>query len=246
MADQQAFVILALQRVGSNMLVSALDSHPEIRCHGELFRRKNVRRIGPLKVLNQVGDDFKDDEARFADPQEFVERVFGLDKDVPFVGFKMMLLQHPEFCKVLIKDSSFKKVLLHRQNILACYSSELIAKVTGQGKALHGMEIKEAKVDFDKDRFLNYWIKRKNLYQKTRESLHKAGQAFIDVEYTSLVNGCGISAVTSFLGAKSDVEPEAKTKKRNPSNVLDRFNNPDDVVSFVAKNKRNYWLQDNP
>ena len=38
-----AFVIFAMPRSGTGFLVSMLDSHPEIICHGEAFNRREIQ-----------------------------------------------------------------------------------------------------------------------------------------------------------------------------------------------------------
>ena len=43
--DYKPFIILSRSRTGSNLLVSLLNSHPQIFCEGEIFGRLGVRSV---------------------------------------------------------------------------------------------------------------------------------------------------------------------------------------------------------
>lgn len=233
-----------MQRTGSNMLVSALNSHPEICCHGELFRRIRRERSllkGALKVLKKIDPAFSDDEQRFTRPAEYIDAVYALSGDSLTKGFKLMLLQHPEYCDTLIDDAAVRKIVLHRDNLLACYSSDRIAKVTGQGAAGRFAKVVTAKVPFKADQFERYIAKRRSAYDQVYRRLDAAGQTYLDVEYLDLVNGKGLSRVRDFLGVSPDHDLEVVTQKRNPSSLLDRFENPDVVDSYLRDHGLEHW-----
>ena len=77
----EKFVIITNQRSGSNLLVSMLDDHPQIKCFGESMRitpqwMKEQGYRGVLEILGKVDKVYKDDRYRFAYPYEFVRTVF--------------------------------------------------------------------------------------------------------------------------------------------------------------------------
>ena len=108
---KEKFVIITNQRSGSNLLVSMLNSHPEIKCFGELMRatprwmkKKGYR--GVLTVLEKVDEAYRSDAHRFAQPGEFIEAVFDtVTNHFKLLGFKIHLKQHPSFLLDLIQNS---------------------------------------------------------------------------------------------------------------------------------------------
>lgn len=226
------------------MAAQGLSSHPSVVCFGELLRRKNKNLAGALKIVHELDPKFKDENYRMANPQEFIDAVYKQKANKPIVGFKLMLQQHFEYLENVITDSKCMKIFLHRQNFLACYSSDRIAKVTGQGIVGRYSEVKKATIPFEENNFRKYWNKNRLLINKTRRLLHQYGQPFLDVEYTSLVRGDGLSAMLRFLGVDASVDLEIHTKKRNPSNLLERFDNPNDVRQFLEANDLGAWMSE--
>ena len=242
----QKFVLLSTPRTGSNMLVSALSSHPEIQCFGELFRRHSKNSTYGLEVLHDIAQRFSGESYRHAHPLEYMSAVFSTAKDVGYVGFKLMLRQHIDVRNALIADGLFRKILLYRENILACFSSECIAKVTGQGVATGRVEIKTAKVEFDPKRFQRYWDRRKQLYTETQSLLEESGQEFYNIDYLTAATEGSLKKLVEFIGADSSVPCVPETRKRNPANILERFNNPDLVAAYLESIDREDWAVEEP
>jgi len=242
----QNFVILSTPRTGSNMLVSAFSSHPEIHCFGELFRRQSKNSSYGLEVLQDISPEFSEENYRHAHAPEYIRAVFSTAKGAGFVGFKLMLRQNIGVRNALILDKQFRKILLYRENILACFSSEKIAKVTGQGVAGRNVEVKTAKVAFDPERFQRYWERRKRLYSETRRLLQESGQDFYEIDYLTATAEASMAALVEFIGADSSVPCLPDTKKRNPANILDRFSDPDKVSAYLGSIDRDDWAYEEP
>ncbi len=240
------FVIIAAQRTGSNMLVSALDNHPKIRCHGELFRRKNLNMKGALKVLRTIPSEFQSEDYRDIHFREYLEAVKGTDGKKPFFGFKLMLNQSETARAGLIENSNVKKVLLFRENLLAVFSSSLIAKATGQGAVVQGKEVIQAKVQFEPKRFEKFRKNHDKRFKEARQKLAgRPGIEWIETEYLKICKLEGIAEVMQFIG----VDPETasitvKTAKRNPSNILDRFTNPEAVLAHLKLIGKGNWVDE--
>ena len=228
------------------MLVSLLDSHPDLACFGELMRptpewmlRKGYR--GALTTLERVDPKWRRDSVRFADPEGFVEEVFADLTDQPVVGFKLMLEQHRRYLLRVLEDPRYKKIVLYRENALAAFSSQKIAKATGQGNARIGMQVKRAKVDFRADEFKRFLKRRQKAYDEIDSALQANGHSYLAAEYLDLVAGRVTDRIMDFLGVDPGLAGGAETIKRNPSNLLDRFNNPRDVRAALDQIGRPEW-----
>ena len=74
---REKFVIVTNRRSGSNLLVSMLNSHPQIKCFRELMRAtprgmKKQGYRGVFRILDKVDDVYKNDRYRFGHPFEFL------------------------------------------------------------------------------------------------------------------------------------------------------------------------------
>jgi hypothetical protein len=105
------FAILCMGRSGSTMLQTMLDSHPDIRCFGELFH---------------AGDTFA--TSHRTDHVAYLEEFLGTDPSMA-VGFKMpwdSLIVYPDIWEVF-RRQRFRVILLTRQNRLDQYLSMKLA-----------------------------------------------------------------------------------------------------------------------
>jgi LPS sulfotransferase NodH len=126
------FVILCLGRVGSELLVSLLDSHPDVRCYGELF-------APPYEAPDE---GFAHSEQN--DPRLYIaELASGRDAaDAAAIGFKLPLSSiqaHPN-AVTLLDDPELRVIRLTRENLLAQQVSGILAFRTGVWKQRTGEE----------------------------------------------------------------------------------------------------------
>ena len=133
------FVIIASARTGSSHLVNVLGGHPEVFCHGNVFAQHMMATFWPKgarPTASEVGA-IKSDlrEIREKDPDAFLERVFSMDFGRAHVGFKIFRGQNDAILEKLIADSSVRKIVLFRRNVLANYSSAMLAKESQIGRA---------------------------------------------------------------------------------------------------------------
>lgn len=243
---QRQFVILTAPRSGSNMLVSVLDSHPDITCFGELMRKTPPNMVndgyrGALKTLEEIHPRFREDEVRLGAPREFIKEVFSKVATGHIVGFKLMLRQHPTLLEQLVDDPSWAKIVLRRDNALAAYSSEKIAKITGQGSVRVGAEVKSAKCPFDRKAFARFVQRRNRQYEHVQKRLKAANVNWLDVEYRELGAQDGLQRILEFLGADPRYAAAPKTVKRNPSDILERFEEPNEVAKYLEENGLIEW-----
>jgi SAM-dependent methyltransferase len=232
------FVVLAMQRTGSNMVVSALRSHPAIHCHGELFRRSDeaTRRLRSVPTFDAR---FHDISFRMEHPEEYLEAVLGIDYGVEFVGFKLLSRQHLGMRDRLAADPRYFKILLRRDNVLARYSSEILTTSIRRGEAKTG-----DRIAFAADKFMAFRRMHDQFYDETYTRLKASGQPFLEISYVDACTTAGLHSIVHAIGADSSVKLHTKTRKRNSSNVLGRFSNPEDVQAYLARNGLEHWREE--
>ena len=130
------FAVLGLQRTGTTLVVSTLNSHPRILSLGELFEDKE-------KIAAKVVPTYKlymkqlDSGPNNAAPQK--ERIFRyLDtvfagKNFDAVGFKLMFNQGRKYPPIsdYLKENRFKIIRVIRKNLLKTCISRFRARQTG-------------------------------------------------------------------------------------------------------------------
>ena len=133
------FIVLSGPRTGSNLLAELLDSHPDVRCFGELFNNEPVI---DYRVHGYDGRNASDIALRARDPAALIaQRVFvSVAGAVEAIGFKFHY-GHPFFyggvVEALSADSNLKIVHLRRTNLLRQYVSQVIAEQTGAWMQRH-------------------------------------------------------------------------------------------------------------
>ncbi|PKQ06457.1 MAG: hypothetical protein CVT72_06565 [Alphaproteobacteria bacterium HGW-Alphaproteobacteria-11] len=229
------------------MVVNALNSHPEIRCHGELMQKGNEDLKGALKVVREIDPVFADEAYRHSNPYQFIDSVFALGSEARFQGFKLMLRDNAALLPAIVEDATYAKVLLYRDNVLAAYSSHKIAQVTGQGIVWRFEEVKTAKVPFDGDEFQKFKLRWDKAFAEARRLLAASGQAFLEIEYREASTDAGRRRILEFIGANPEAEIKVRTKKRSASEILDRFTNPGDAEAWLKANDLLRWkIEDSP
>jgi hypothetical protein len=121
------FVILCMGRTGSTHLQFLLDSHPDVRCFGELF----TGNAGTLDEVFLTSD--------FTDPVEYVAQLTsGLDEQA--VGFKLpmgSIRACPGSLRVL-DDPGLRIIRLTRGNKLSILVSRRLLATTRVPQSTHG------------------------------------------------------------------------------------------------------------
>jgi hypothetical protein len=168
-------------RSGSTLLQTMLDSHPDIRCFGELFI--------PNGPFEQSGEP---SAAAFLD-DEFTHQT------QPVVGFKFpwsSLIPHPEVVEVL-RRQRFRMILLTRRNKLDQYLSLQLAIQNNVWHSYDGIYEQE-RLHIDLDHCME------NLeYFRFGETMLREimrGAPGVEVEYEPIVHQQGLDPVFTLLG----------------------------------------------
>jgi LPS sulfotransferase NodH len=134
------FVVLGTQRSGTTLLITLLDSHPEIFCAGEIFN------TNPTKIHH---DEFSYRNNKNKKIYEFLDYFYKKNNKFKAVGFKLMLDQlklHPDILN-FIKNNNLKIISMERENTLKTYISHLIAKKTNIWAS--GSPVKQVRISID-------------------------------------------------------------------------------------------------
>lgn len=206
-ADFQRFMVLSRSRTGSNMLLSFLNSHPNIHAEGEVFNRLNGRNY--REILSRV----------FADqPPRILAK-----------GFKIFYY-HPlddDSCAIwqdLEALDNLRVIHLKRKNILRTLISRKIA-------GYHDVWVDKATDGNDnvcRRKAVSFSPKElRRGFEQTRQweasgAQRFAGHPLISVYYEDLVRQpeAVFSKITDFLGV-AYVQPKTALKKQNPERLRD-------------------------
>ncbi len=237
------FVILSAPRSGSTHLVNLLCRHPEVACHGEVFGKKRVLFWGAGAERNKpLAEELF--ALRDADAEGFLERIFGLNMGRTHVGFKIFEEHGRQIIDRLIDDVGIKKIFLYRGNILAAYSSSVVAKATGVwGTRQRSMLPEGLRAKFVAKRFLKFHDRRVRFFRDTAGRTLSSGQQFYWLPYEQLNEPLCILNLLGFIGAQPQLNaPGLLEPKRSPTKVSERFENPEEVEAFLRERNLQHWI----
>lgn len=212
------FVLFGAARSGTTLVVSTLNLHPEIVCHGEIFHETAPQRH---LVAGLSEADFSTID-RFSD--RYLEMAFsaGEAEGAAAVGFKMWRQQAPERASQLLADESVDKIIMERTNLLALYSSVMLARKTRVWNVAAGeappKRMAGARIAFDRDEFDAMAADRTALFDGYRA---EARGRVLGITYDGVV-ARGFSEALAFLGV-SDVPLAPAETKLHSSDILERF-----------------------
>jgi LPS sulfotransferase NodH len=203
------FIILGRSRTGSNLLLSYLNSHINVRAEREIFKWLKGRDENELLNKNFAKEPF------------FIRAK----------GFKIFYY-HPydkengEIWKLLSDTKDLHVIHIKRKNILRTLVSKKIAQ---NSKAYTSEEEKktnkvEEKINFDFDELNNLITHTRNL-EKTGDDIF-SGNKMITVYYEDLVENPELyfKTITDFLGLEYK-KPRTSYKKQNPEKLSELLEN---------------------
>lgn len=240
------FCLIATERTGSSFLRQVLQRFPKVACHSELFNS----RPGPDCVHQKYVDltlTAAEMAERDADPLRFLSRVEQQSLErAEMCGFKLMISHQSTVLEHVLSSDEYKVIVISRDNRLAQYSSEVIARKTDIWGVSQGSP--QVQIIFDKADFKKYCEKLSSSYDLVTHRLEDTNRAFY-IKYHQILDERVIEELLSFLGVDSD-RPTcellglASLVKQNTSNILDRFSNPDEVIAAMREMVREDWLQE--
>ena len=237
------FAIIASPRTGSTHLVTMLSRQKDVLCNGEVFHPSKIYLRWPKEHSN-AQDLAELTELRRADPLAFMNRIFETGHGSTHVGFKIFRGQNDEMLENILTDSGIRKIILYRRNVLANYSSGLVAKLTntwGSGPGA-GDRSEAPKVQFKKKHFLRFHDNYIGFYRDVLDRMRAAHQDSHLIGYEEVNNPWLLRSLVDYIGADSAAVKIAKRQpKRKPSNIVDRFSNKEEVETFLHENQLTHW-----
>ena len=219
--------MFAEMRTGSNYLESNLNTLPGLRCHGETF---NPHFIGKLNQAELFGMTLAD---RDADPVGFLARMrSGTDG---LSGFRYFHNHDARVFDTVMGDPSCAKIVLTR-NPIESYVSWKIAQATGQWKLTNPKKLRSAKAHFDTSEFELHLERLQTFQIRLLHALQVTGQTAFWIDYEDVQDLDVLNGMAAFLGLEARLgELDPTLKKQNPEDILDKVENPDEMVAALAR-----------
>src|SRR5579864_8893482 len=240
-----SFAIIASARTGSTHLSSLLHSHPDIFCNGEICHKKTV--YVRWKKVDRSQEVLAELAAlRDRDPRAFLSRILAMDYGRREVGFKFLKGQNKQMYKAIMADKQINKIVLFRRNVLANYSSMLIAAESGRYQRRSGNKKERLSdappVRFQEAEFLSFCSKYNKYYRGVMAKLRQSGQYYYLMNYEDINEPEIFANLLRFLGSEATgrKSPE-RIVKQNPSHILSRFANAGEVQDFLTRYNLMHW-----
>ena len=243
------FVVAGVQRTGSTLICSSLDSHPNIYCDGEAFKVKNWKKsnypyVPDYGYLNYVEQSMLRRVLHLCYRKKPVEEYlndFFQKSAQKAVGFKLMYSHVKRFPTVVpyVKEHDFKIIHLERKNILKVWVSTLGARQRGfhsQEKVgrikifvpLHNLR---KRLDWLNDQS-GKW---KDIFSKSNDYIHVEYESFVKDKPAQLGRLC------DFLGVETQIL-ESNLKKLTSDDLSQVIENYDEVKKLLIGTPYHYCL----
>ena len=224
------FIVLSRSRAGSNLLISLLNSHPNIHVDREIFSKLN-------------GRDYK----------KVIKRAFGKQ---PFYvkakGFKIFYY-HPlddKSCGIwdnLASLDDLYVIHLKRRNILHTLVSRKFAEITDVWSVRSDLPSssfkKEVSVSFTIDE-LNQGFKQTKEWEEAGDNAFR-NHPLLSIDYEELVNHptAAFFKLIDFLGVQQ-LKLQTKLKKQNTRTLRETVTNYDELKSAFAETEWAPFFED--
>ncbi|HEY3638815.1 MAG TPA: hypothetical protein VGK90_11760 [Rhizomicrobium sp.] len=247
------FVIICAARTGSSHFASSLGGHPDIFMNGNIFDAGAPDRLYVFWPKEDASDEVRKTliDLRKKDPMAFFDRVCSANYGRTHVGFKMFQGENDVVLDRLIADTDIRKIILFRRNILASFSSALVARETGKyGQRDGKIQRKDPpKVKFSPEKFASFHDRYMSFFQGVMEKVSNAGQYYFLMNYEDVNDPRVLADIAAFVGADPSKpfsrELQYKSQaKQNSANILSRFSNPLVVKEYLAEHGLRHWMHE--
>jgi hypothetical protein len=238
--------LLSMPRTGSTMVARQLAKHAKIKFVGSIFSEQGWLGIGKSYRELQKGlqPEWEDISYRIAHHRRLLAKWFDTGGAAQCVGLKHHLSGAPEVTETLISDAQVSTILLTRANLLACYSSDKLARA-GKTASETANGHDAWKVSFDPGEFKTYVERRQRLYNRWQSKIVARPGPWLELEYIEARQRSGIERIINFIGLDPNDLEGAYTPKRNSDNVISRFENTDRVARYLEENGLQAWGSEN-
>lgn len=234
--------LLSAPRTGSTMITRTLYNHPQAYFIGAIFSRKGWDGAGPgqAPLSGDLGKEWDDLEYRIENRDALMQRLYDLDI-APCIGFKHHLSNDRRIVESVLADKSIAKIVLTRPNMLATFSSNVIARAK---TATPVSETPPNRLPFDADEFLLHIKRRNRMLDHWKPQIEAVRDRCLQITYSEARTDQGMARIVDFLGLEP-AELKHITVKRNSDRVVERFTDPDAVMAFLAQQGMEDWAEEN-
>lgn len=211
--DYVPFIVLTRSRTGSNLLLSFLNSHPNVFCEGEIFAKLNG-----------------------ADPLRKLERTFGKQPHhIHAKGFKIFYY-HPldaeatAFWAELERRTDIRIIHLTRENILRTLVSRKIAGIKGSwtGTSFDKSDSHDKSVILTADELEEGFLQTQAWEDSAERQFNRHPILRMTYEQITTAPAASYQALSDFLGIPDSV-PRTNLHRQNPEHMQHLIRNYDEL-----------------
>lgn len=237
------FCIISAGRSGSTLLVTLLDSHPEIRLLGEIFNTKGraVQNVSDLYIEPFCEYQISNSAKRPWSTFNYLNSLNNYPIANKAIGFKLIdieLFRYPEILLKLILDN-YKIIHLVRDNPLDYYLSwEIVRQKLGQTELKSSFKL--TPVYLDTDEMLNALEGYTRRIKRFKKILELVPNSVVSITYEDLVKDREsiINSILKFLEIPSqDVELNSPLKKIAKGHYSEKIANYQQVKEILRVTK---------
>lgn len=230
-SNRKLFIVLARPRTGSTLLMSYLNSHPDVNANGEVLARLNGRchRAALRSAF-----------ARNRKRGLFKARGFKLFFDHPFDT------ADDELFETLSKLPNLHVIHLKRRNLLRRFVSRKIAHQSGQWCMFNpnaGKSPQEKKLRVEVNEIMNEFQRANILEQKCNRYFIDYPMISVDYEYLAEYPNIVFRHVCDFLGVTEAV-PATELLKQNPEPLRALVENYSELKQTFASTPWSYLFNE--
>jgi len=229
------FVILNAPRVGSNLLCTMLDAHPEILCHHEIF---NPHVLGYARSLNKTNFSLGSIAERAAHPVAIYNRIWEQHLDFASVGFKLCWRQHKSIYYHVLEDTTVRKIILKRKNQLQSFVSLLLARKTGDWVVYNDekLQTQPTTVQVDVKEYQDFLQFNDEYHQEINQFLTSTNQPVLELFYEDLFKRPTLEKLVAYLQVSSHhlSKLHPGTQKINPTSLSQLVENFDAIAKYIV------------
>ena len=236
MADPR-FIIVATPRTGSTLLGDLLNSHSDIFCDNELYNPHQICRYG----FNE--DDINGLKYRNSQPIKFWNEFFFSEfaEKQKAIGFNFMIGHNYKILEQILKKKEFKIIFLTRDNKLAQYSSHKMALSTQCWSIEKEQDINQNNNTMFDFRQFEHWLHETMTYEVLfGKMLELLKLDYIYIEFKQLLQHDAHRAICNYLDVKF-MPLKTSLRKQNKNQIIDRFQNQNDVREYLKLIGNEHW-----
>ncbi len=241
-------IILTTQRTGSTFLVECLDSHPEVRCLGEMLAGGHFW-VPDLVYKSRYGTKaYRYLRSGAWYPTRMMTRFFDsgrlLSLDIglrPVMAFKAMYnhIRPPWTLNYLRQHTEIRILHLRRHNLLKAYVSNLLIAVKRDKpwQPHATVPVPPVSTQVSSEAALRYMRRSRAQYEAHERIFSKHPR--LQLSYETMIDGQSLQAdaareVCAFLGI-ADRPMRSKLVKMNPERLREMVTNYDELASAISK-----------